>query len=48
VQASKTQKKEGRPNKDQSEVIDTVAAALSADVRVGNDGKLYKKSMHLV
>jgi hypothetical protein len=38
--ASKTQLKEGRTNKDQSEVIDTVAAALSADVRVGDDGKI--------
>jgi hypothetical protein len=44
VLSSKTQKKEGRPNKDQLEVIDTVAAALSADVlRVGDDAKIIQE-----
>jgi hypothetical protein len=42
--ASKTQKKEGRPNTDQSEVLDTVAAALSADVIVGGDGKIMQEA----
>jgi hypothetical protein len=32
--------KEGRPNKDQSEVIDLVAVALSTDLRVSKDGKI--------
>jgi hypothetical protein len=51
VLASKTQKKEGIPNKDQWEVIDTVAVALSVDVRVGDDGKIIQEAtrpMHLL